>query len=60
MAEFSEEFPKNYYGQACGMTTAACGVYMCWVLNSHWFPVVGDGHQPNSRGLYTHYDKDSL
>ena len=21
---------------------------MCWGLNSHWFPVVGDGHQPNS------------
>ncbi len=28
-------------------------------LNSHCFPMVGDGHQPNSRGLYTHY-KDSL
>ena len=23
------------------------------------FNVIGDGHQPNSRGLYTHY-KDSL
>ena len=23
------------------------------------FPYKGDGHQPNSRGLYTH-DKDSL
>ncbi len=28
-------------------------------LNSHYFHIVGDGHQPNSRGLYTHY-KDSL
>ena len=25
-------------------------------LNSHCFPMVGDGHQPNSRGLYTHYN----
>ena len=23
------------------------------------FHIIGDGHQPNSRGLYTHY-KDSL
>ena len=23
--------------------------HMCWGLNSHWFLVVGDGHQPNSR-----------
>ena len=29
-------------------------------LNSHYFQTIGDGHhQPNSRGLYTHY-KDSL
>ena len=27
-------------------------------LNSHYFHIMGDGHQPNSRGLYTHY-KDS-
>ena len=27
-------------------------------LNSHYFHIVGDGHQPNSRGLYTHC-KDS-
>ena len=25
----------------------------------HDFHVIGDGHQPNSRGLYTHY-KDSV
>ncbi len=25
---------------------------MCWGLNSHWFPVIGDGHHPNSRGVY--------
>ncbi len=33
---------------------------MCQGLNSHYFPIyiIGDGHQPNSRGLYTHY-KDS-
>ena len=28
-------------------------------LNSHYFHIIGDGHQPNSRGLCTHY-KDSL
>ena len=33
-------------------------VDMCQGLNSHYFHIVGDGHQPNSRGLYTHY-KDS-
>ena len=35
------------------------GFYMCQGLNSHHFHIIGDGHQPNSRGLYTHY-KDSL
>ena len=33
-------------------------INMCQGLNSHYFHIVGDGHQPNSRGLYTHY-KDS-
>ena len=33
-------------------------IYMCQSLNSHYFHIIGDGHQPNSRGLYTHY-KDS-
>ena len=29
-------------------------------LNSHYFHIIGDGHQPNSsKGLYTRY-KDSL
>ena len=27
---------------------------MCQGLNSHYFHIIGDGHQPNSRGLYTH------
>ena len=26
--------------------------YMCWGLNSDYFHMIGDGHQPNSRGLY--------
>ena len=34
-------------------------VHLCQGLNSHFFHIIGDGHQPNSRGLYTHY-KDSL
>ena len=25
---------------------------MCQGLNSHYFHIIGDGHQPNSRGLY--------
>ena len=33
--------------------------HMCQGLNSDYFHIIGDGHQPNSRGLYTHY-KDSL
>ena len=33
-------------------------LHMCQGLNSHYFHIIGDGHQPNSRGLYTHY-KDS-
>ncbi len=32
--------------------------HMCQGLNSHYFHIIGDGHQPNSRGLYTHH-KDS-
>ena len=32
---------------------------MCQGLNSHYWHIIGDGHQPNSRGLYTPY-KDSL
>ena len=26
---------------------------MCQGLNSHYFHIIGDGHQPNSRGFYT-------
>ena len=28
---------------------------MCQGLKSHCFHIIGDGHQPNSRGLYTHF-----
>ena len=28
-------------------------------LSTHWFPVLGGSHQPNSSGLYTYY-KNSL
>ena len=27
------------------------GILLTWGLNSHLFLVLGDGHQPNSRGL---------
>ena len=33
-------------------------LHMCQGLNSHYFHIIGDGHQPTGRGLYTHY-KDS-
>ena len=36
-----------------------CNFNMCQGLNSHYFHIIGDGHQPNNRGLYTHY-KDSV
>ena len=26
-------------------------------INSHYFHIIGDGHQPNSRGLYIHYQR---
>ena len=29
------------------------GLEMCQGLNSHYFHIIGDGHQPNSRCLYT-------
>ena len=32
---------------------------MCQGLNSHYFHIIGDGHQPNNRVLYTNY-KDSV
>ena len=32
--------------------------HLCQGQNSLYFHIIGDGHQPNSRGLYTHY-KDS-
>ena len=28
---------------------------MCQGLNSHYFHILGYGHEPNSKGLYTHY-----
>ena len=32
--------------------------YVLGSINSHYFHMIGDGHKPNSRRLYTHY-KDS-
>ena len=39
-------------------TEVIVSLYLCQGLNYHYFHIIGDGHQPNSRGLYTHY-KDS-
>ena len=43
---------------SCGERVAIDDTQMCQGLNSHYFHIIGDGHQPNIRGLYTHY-KDS-
>ena len=37
---------------------ASWGLHVPGSITSHYFHIIGDGHQPNSRGLYTHY-KDS-
>ena len=39
--------------------TSCVSIQMCSGLNSHCFPMVGEGHQPNSRVLYPPY-RDSL
>ena len=46
-------------GGGVALRWAPLDSHMCQGLNSHYFHIIGDGHQPNSRGLYTHY-KDSL
>ena len=45
---FSSDFPWESHGP----------LNVLGSINSHYFHIIGDGHQPNSRGLYTHY-KDS-
>ena len=47
--------PKNDAFQSWNFLS----LYVRSGLNSHYFHIIGDGHQPSSRGLYTHY-KDSL
>ena len=54
--------PHDFFralGRGAISETQKTYLYMCQGLNSHYFHVIGDGHQPNSRGLYTHY-KDSI
>ena len=45
----------NFRGHSLGFQGSN---HMCQGLNSHYFHIIGDGHQPNGRRLYTHY-KDS-
>ena len=47
------QYSFNFASEISGTKT-----HLCQGLNSHYFHIIGDGHQPNSRGLYTHY-KDS-
>ena len=50
-----DDFP---FGKVGRVSVLESTLYICWGLNSHYFHIIGDGHQlhqPNSRGLYTHY-----
>ena len=47
---------RSFPGGVCALGDEV--FHMCQGLNSHYFHVIGDGHQPNTRDLYTHY-KDS-
>ena len=42
------------YSEVCRVPKQQAN-HMCQGLNSHYFHIIRDGHQPNSRGLYTHY-----
>ena len=39
--------PRSCFWERKGWNNYMC---MCQGQNSHWFPMVGDGHLPNSRG----------
>ena len=56
--------PWQFFGQVTLVFKSAKGIMryfscilsldhlqMCQGLNSHYFHIIGDGHQPNSRGL---------
>ena len=50
-----DDFPFVKVGRVSVLEST---LYICWGLNYHFFHIIGDGHQlhqPNSRGLYTHY-----
>ena len=49
---------KLYFFHYPNLMAGFPNLYLCQGLSSHYFHITGDGHQPNSRGLYTHY-KDS-
>ena len=49
--------PKKMGENSQGLRFSVAICAIGWI-NSHYLHIVGDGHQPNSRGLYTHY-KDS-
>ena len=48
--------PSCKRGQLRGGLASHHFSYVRSGLNSHYFHIIGDGHQPNSRGLYTHYE----
>ena len=54
----ASEAPTKQASEMNNKGTSACRIHVCQGLNSHYFHIIGDGHQPYSRGLYTHY-KDS-
>ena len=47
-------FPGSAWAKVVALTSRAGGVeqfycHMCQGLNSHYFHIIGDGHQPNSK-----------
>ena len=52
-------FPSKFSSQQVISMSSSFMFHVCQGLNSHYFHIIGDGHQPNSRGLYTHLDPGS-
>ncbi len=55
---FAEHRHQNHQIDGCKGKPKSGREYVCQGLNSRYFHIIGDGHQPNSRDLYTLY-KDS-
>ena len=45
-----DKFTQKQWKMKTGYGGEHPNIYMCQGLNSHYFHIIGDGHQPNSRG----------